>query len=108
MGGGYFSSSPAGSQPIRASISSAGCASAAARKEFWGAAGPLKGRRALITSGRRREPIAPVRFIANRSSGKQGHAIAAALAGLGADTTLVTGPTQQPNPPGVKVSRIET
>ncbi|HEX9461819.1 MAG TPA: bifunctional phosphopantothenoylcysteine decarboxylase/phosphopantothenate--cysteine ligase CoaBC [Alphaproteobacteria bacterium] len=80
----------------------------AAIEEFFGAAGPLKGRRALITSGPTHEPIDPVRFIANRSSGKQGHAIAAALAGLGADTTLVTGPTQQPNPPGVKVSRIET
>src|SRR5258708_10263939 len=80
----------------------------AAIEEFFGAAGPLKGRRALITSGPTHEPIDPVRFIANPPSRNQGHAIAAALAGLGADTNLVTGPTQQPNPPGVKVSRIET
>jgi phosphopantothenoylcysteine decarboxylase / phosphopantothenate---cysteine ligase len=80
----------------------------AAIEEFFGAAGPLKGRRALVTSGPTSEPIDPVRFIANRSSGKQGHAIAAALAALGAEATLVTGPTHQPDPPGVKVSRIET
>ena len=80
----------------------------AAIEEFFGAAGPLKGRRALVTSGPTYEPIDPVRFIANRSSGKQGHAIAAALAALGAEATLVTGPTHQPDPPGVKVSRIET
>ncbi|MBL8838996.1 MAG: bifunctional phosphopantothenoylcysteine decarboxylase/phosphopantothenate--cysteine ligase CoaBC [Alphaproteobacteria bacterium] len=71
-------------------------------------AGPLKDRRALVTSGPTYEPIDPVRFIGNRSSGKQGHAIAAALAALGADTTLVTGPTQVPDPPGVRVVRIET
>jgi phosphopantothenoylcysteine decarboxylase/phosphopantothenate--cysteine ligase len=80
----------------------------AAIEEFFGVAGPLKGRRALVTSGPTYEPIDPVRFIANRSSGKQGHAIAAALAALGAEATLVTGPTHQPDPPGVKVSRIET
>jgi phosphopantothenoylcysteine decarboxylase/phosphopantothenate--cysteine ligase len=80
----------------------------AAIEEFFGASGPLKGRRALVTSGPTYEPIDPVRFIANRSSGKQGHAIAAALAALGAEATLVTGPTHQPDPPGVKVSRIET
>jgi phosphopantothenoylcysteine decarboxylase/phosphopantothenate--cysteine ligase len=70
--------------------------------------GPLKGRRALVTSGPTYEPIDPVRFIGNRSSGKQGHAIAAALAALGADTVLVTGPTSLPNPAGVQVKRIET
>lgn len=75
---------------------------------FAAAGGPLTGRRALVTSGPTHEPIDPVRFIANRSSGKQGHAIAAALAGLGAETTLVTGPTQEPDPSGVKVVRIET
>jgi phosphopantothenoylcysteine decarboxylase / phosphopantothenate---cysteine ligase len=72
------------------------------------AAGPLKGRRALITSGPTYEPIDPVRFIGNRSSGKQGHAIAAALAALGADAVLVTGPTRLPDPPGVAVSHVET
>ncbi|MBV8537024.1 MAG: bifunctional phosphopantothenoylcysteine decarboxylase/phosphopantothenate--cysteine ligase CoaBC, partial [Alphaproteobacteria bacterium] len=80
----------------------------AAIEEFFGRPGPLKGRRALITSGPTYEPIDPVRFIGNRSSGKQGHAIAAALAALGADAALVTGPTHLPDPEGVKVSRIET
>ncbi len=80
----------------------------AAIEEFFGRPGPLKGRRALVTSGPTYEPIDPVRFIGNRSSGKQGHAIAAALAALGAEATLVTGPTHMPDPEGVKVSRIET
>jgi len=65
------------------------------------AAGPLTGRKALVTSGPTYEPIDPVRFIGNRSSGKQGHAIAAALAALGAEVTLVTGPTALPAPAGV-------
>jgi phosphopantothenoylcysteine decarboxylase/phosphopantothenate--cysteine ligase len=69
---------------------------------------PLAGRRALITSGPTREPIDPVRYISNHSSGKQGHAIARALARLGADTTLVSGPTVQLDPPGVKVVHVET
>ena len=68
----------------------------------------LAGRRALVTSGPTHEPIDPVRFIANRSSGKQGHAVAAALAGLGASTTLVSGPTQEADPAGVTVVRVET
>ena len=68
----------------------------------------LSGRRALVTSGPTYEAIDPVRYIANRSSGKQGHAIATALAGLGAETTLVAGPTDQPDPPGVTVVRIES
>lgn len=79
---------------------------------FAGAAAPtagrLQGRRALVTSGPTYEPIDPVRYIANRSSGKQGHAIAAALARLGAATTLVSGPTHLPDPPGIAVVRIET
>ena len=70
--------------------------------------GPLLGKSALITSGPTHEPIDPVRYIANRSSGKQGHAIAAALRHLGARTTLVTGPTQEPDPWGVTVHHIET
>jgi phosphopantothenoylcysteine decarboxylase/phosphopantothenate--cysteine ligase len=69
---------------------------------------PLAGRHALVTSGPTWEPIDPVRYIANRSSGKQGHAIAAALAKLGATTTLVSGPTQEPDPAGVAMVRIET
>ena len=69
---------------------------------------PLAGRRAVVTSGPTIEPIDPVRFLSNRSSGRQGHAIAAALARLGAATTLVTGPTHEPDPPGVSIVRIET
>jgi phosphopantothenoylcysteine decarboxylase/phosphopantothenate--cysteine ligase len=72
------------------------------------ASGALKGSRALVTSGPTQEPIDPVRFISNRSSGKQGHAIAAALARAGADTVLVTGPTQEPDPPGVRVLHVVT
>jgi phosphopantothenoylcysteine decarboxylase / phosphopantothenate---cysteine ligase len=68
----------------------------------------LAGKRALVTSGPTREPIDPVRYISNHSSGKQGHAIAAALAALGADTVLVSGPTQEPSPAGVKLVPIET
>jgi len=68
----------------------------------------LAGRRALVTSGPTREPIDPVRYISNHSSGKQGHAIAAALARLGAETVLVSGPTQEPAPPGVEIVPIET
>jgi len=69
---------------------------------------PLAGTRALVTSGPTHEPIDPVRFIANRSSGRQGHAIAAALAALGADVTLVSGPVSLPDPPGVAVVRVES
>jgi phosphopantothenoylcysteine decarboxylase/phosphopantothenate--cysteine ligase len=69
---------------------------------------PLAGRRALITSGPTREPIDPVRYISNHSSGKQGHAVAAALAALGAAATLVTGPSAEADPAGVEVVRVET
>lgn len=69
---------------------------------------PLADLRALVTSGPTHEPIDPVRYIANRSSGKQGHAIAAALARLGAAVTLVSGPVREPDPPGVAVVRVET
>jgi phosphopantothenoylcysteine decarboxylase/phosphopantothenate--cysteine ligase len=70
--------------------------------------GRLSGRRVLVTSGPTFEAIDPVRFIGNRSSGKQGHAIAAALARLGANTILVTGPTAEAPPPGVSVIRVES
>lgn len=70
--------------------------------------GPLKGKRALVTAGPTLEPIDPVRFLSNRSSGKQGYAIAAALAELGADVTLVSGPTNLPSPAGVRMKRVET
>ena len=69
---------------------------------------PLAGRRALVTSGPTYEPIDPVRFIANRSSGKQGHAIARALAAAGAEVTLVTGPVTEPDPAGVEVVHVES
>jgi phosphopantothenoylcysteine decarboxylase / phosphopantothenate---cysteine ligase len=69
---------------------------------------PLHGKRALVTSGPTFEAIDPVRFIGNRSSGKQGHAIAAALAELGAETVLVTGPTRESDPKGVSVVHIES
>jgi len=68
----------------------------------------LAGCRALVTSGPTREPIDPVRYISNHSSGKQGHAIAAALAALGADTMLISGPTQEPPPARVTVIPVET
>ena len=69
---------------------------------------PLAGRHALVTSGPTHEPIDPVRYIANRSSGRQGHAIAAALAELGARVTLVSGPVSVPDPAGVAVKRVES
>ncbi len=68
----------------------------------------LAGWRALVTSGPTREPIDPVRYISNHSSGKQGHAIAAALAALGAETLLISGPTQEPAPAHVTVIPVET
>ncbi|MHA7870891.1 MAG: bifunctional phosphopantothenoylcysteine decarboxylase/phosphopantothenate--cysteine ligase CoaBC, partial [Hyphococcus sp.] len=72
------------------------------------AAGPLTGKRFLVTAGPTHEPLDPVRYIANRSSGKQGYAIAAALRNLGGEVTLVTGPTSVPPPAGVKVVRVQT
>ena len=80
----------------------------AAIEQALGTGGPLSGRRALVTSGPTWEPIDPVRYIANRSSGKQGHAIAVALARLGASTTLVTGPTRLADPAGVHTVHIES
>ena len=69
---------------------------------------PLTGRHALVTSGPTHEPIDPVRYIANRSSGRQGHAIAASLAALGARVTLVSGPVTVPDPAGVTVRHVES
>lgn len=68
---------------------------------------PLAGMTAVVTSGPTHEPIDPVRYIANRSSGKQGHAIAAALARLGAEVTLVSGPVTIPDPAGVRTLHVE-
>jgi phosphopantothenoylcysteine decarboxylase/phosphopantothenate--cysteine ligase len=68
----------------------------------------LAGRAVLVTAGPTREPIDPVRFISNPSSGKMGYAVARVAAQRGADVTLVSGPTLLPDPPGVKVVRVET
>jgi len=80
----------------------------AAIEAFFAGPKPLAGLHALVTSGPTHEPIDPVRYIANRSSGRQGHAIAAALADAGARVTLVSGPVAIPDPPGVRVNAIET
>jgi phosphopantothenoylcysteine decarboxylase/phosphopantothenate--cysteine ligase len=69
---------------------------------------PLAGCSALVTSGPTQEPIDPVRYISNRSSGKQGHAIAAALVEAGAVVTLISGPTREPDPSGARVVHVET
>jgi phosphopantothenoylcysteine decarboxylase/phosphopantothenate--cysteine ligase len=73
-----------------------------------GTGGPLAGKHAIVTSGPTHEPIDPVRYLGNRSSGKQGHAIAAALAKLGARVTLVSGPVAIADPPGVAALHVET
>jgi len=80
----------------------------AAIENFFAAGARLSGRRALVTSGPTYEAIDPVRYLANRSSGRQGHAIAQALSRLGAATTLVTGPTRLADPAGVEVVHIES
>ncbi len=72
------------------------------------APGPLAGRHVLVTSGPTHEPIDPVRYLANRSSGRQGHAVAAALAALGARVTLVSGPVALADPEGMAVRHVET
>lgn len=70
--------------------------------------GALSGRHVLVTAGPTHEPMDPVRYVANRSSGKQGYAIAAACRRLGADVTLVSGPTALPDPRGITTVRVET
>ncbi len=77
-------------------------------ENFFYAGKPLAGLKAIVTSGPTHEAIDPVRFVANRSSGKQGNAIAKALADLGASVTLVTGPTHLAPPSGIEVHRIES
>jgi phosphopantothenoylcysteine decarboxylase/phosphopantothenate--cysteine ligase len=69
---------------------------------------PLKGKKVLITAGPTHEPIDPVRYIANRSSGKQGYALAEAAVALGAETVVVSGPVSLPLPPGAQVMPVET
>ena len=73
-----------------------------------GSSGALAGKSIVITSGPTHEPIDPVRYIANRSSGRQGHAIAAAAAAAGARVTLISGPVNVPDPPGVDIVKVET
>ncbi|MBV1900695.1 MAG: bifunctional phosphopantothenoylcysteine decarboxylase/phosphopantothenate--cysteine ligase CoaBC [Kordiimonadaceae bacterium] len=75
---------------------------------FHGNIQPLSGKHAVVTAGPTHEPIDPVRYIANRSSGKQGFAIASALAALGAKVTLVAGPVTEDTPPGVNRFDVET
>jgi len=81
---------------------------AAVEDFFAGSARPLSGKKIIVTAGPTQEPIDPVRFIANRSSGKQGFEIAGALAELGADVTLVAGPVSQDTPVGVNRIDVET
>jgi phosphopantothenoylcysteine decarboxylase/phosphopantothenate--cysteine ligase len=81
---------------------------AAAEALLTQSSGMLAGVRMLVTSGPTHEPIDPVRYIANRSSGKQGHAIAEAAAAAGADVTLISGPVNVPDPPGVRIVKIES
>jgi phosphopantothenoylcysteine decarboxylase/phosphopantothenate--cysteine ligase len=69
---------------------------------------PLKGKRVVVTSGPTHEPIDPVRYLANRSSGKQGHAIARAAAAAGAEVILVSGPVNLPDPAGVKTVNVKS
>jgi phosphopantothenoylcysteine decarboxylase/phosphopantothenate--cysteine ligase len=81
---------------------------AAALAFFAERAGALAGKRVLVTAGPTLEPLDPVRFLSNRSSGKQGYAIASALAALGADVQLIAGPTALADPPGLKTVHVET
>jgi phosphopantothenoylcysteine decarboxylase / phosphopantothenate---cysteine ligase len=81
---------------------------AAAAEAIVRGAGSLGGRRVLVTSGPTSEPLDPVRVLANRSSGKQGHAIATAAAAAGAEVVLISGPVNLPDPPGVSVVHVET
>ncbi len=80
----------------------------AAIETLLGARGPLAGQRVIVTSGPTHEPIDPVRYIANRSSGTQGAAIASSLRDLGADVVLISGPVTAPLPDGVTIHRVET
>lgn len=84
---------------------------AAAVEAYWRKASadkPLKGKRAIVTAGPTLEALDPIRFLSNRSSGKQGYAIAQALAEAGADVTLVSGPTALNDVPGVTMARVES
>ncbi|HEY8299792.1 MAG TPA: bifunctional phosphopantothenoylcysteine decarboxylase/phosphopantothenate--cysteine ligase CoaBC, partial [Methyloceanibacter sp.] len=83
-------------------------ADAPAKRDAGATSKSLSGRHVLITSGPTQEPIDPVRYIANRSSGKQGHALARAAQALGATVTLVSGPVTLPDPEGVRVVKVET
>ena len=94
--------------PSLLGTSSLGTSLLAASPAGANAEGPLQGLRVLITSGPTHEPIDPVRYLANRSSGKQGHALARAALELGAEVVLVSGPVALPDPHGVRVVKVET
>ena len=81
---------------------------AAIEKALTAQSGPLEGLKAMVTAGPTQEPLDPVRFLANRSSGKQGYAIADALAGAGAETVLISGPVEIAAPPRVKLLKVVT
>jgi phosphopantothenoylcysteine decarboxylase/phosphopantothenate--cysteine ligase len=81
---------------------------AAAVERLLAPSGPLAGKHVIVTSGPTHEPIDPVRYIANRSSGKQGHALAKAAAEAGARVTLISGPVTLPDPPGVTTVHVES
>ena len=80
----------------------------AAAEQILTPSGPLAGRRIVVTAGGTREPLDPVRYVGNRSSGRMGYAIADAAASAGADVTLITGPTSLPAPSGATVVPVET
>ena len=101
FGPGRMAEPPAIVEAIEAAL--AGTADSARNSEK-----ALAGRRVVVTSGPTYEPIDPVRFIGNRSSGRQGHAIAQAAVGAGASVTLVTGPVKLPDPPGATVVHVES
>ena len=116
-GPGYLAFIPGGGVPSAALADLIACAvnryvgvtmAAPALARIEGGDRPLAGRRVIVTSGPTREPIDPVRYIANRSSGKQGHAIAAAAVAAGAQVTLVSGPVSVPDPVGARIVRVET
>src|ERR1700740_2229968 len=94
--------------PPKASCGAAPRKTAATAESILRRGAALAGKRIIVTSGPTHEPIDPVRYIANRSSGKQGHAIAPAPAAAGAAVVLVSGPVNLPDPPGVAVVKVET
>lgn len=108
FGPGRMAEPPAILAAIAAALEDGAPEDGAAATPAGAAPGPLAGRHVLVTSGPTHEPIDPVRYIANRSSGRQGAAIAAALARLGARVSFVTGPAEAPRPSGCEIREVET